>query len=301
MPRRLLRAGALLASLLALVLALVPAASAAAAEEGERGIDIRMHVGGFAIAVEGGESKGKQDMVLYLTRRHQIAEYVVPAEFTDSTVKAKFGALGELDYSFVPKGSARPECFSKLGGEAAFTGTFTFTGENGYIHIDADHADGYYTVEAEPPTCGAARADRAATTRRGVPYDPYTGDGATLTALAGSRASHRARVITVSREANAKTGEVSAFLEEGDSKLAILRGLALTAGGRAFEWDFDAGTATVRPPAPFTGSATLTRRADGKALFTGSLRVPILGQKRSAKMAGAEFRAKLHRGTPHDD
>jgi hypothetical protein len=300
MARRLVRGGALLASLLALALTLVPAASAAG-EEGERGIDIRMHVGGFAVAVEGGESKGRQDVVLYLLRRHQFAEYVVPAEITDSTVKAKFGALGELDYSFTPKGSARPECFSKVGGYAAFTGTFKFTGENHYIHIDADHAVGSYTVESVPPTCGAARADRAATARRAVPYDPYSGDGATLTALAGSRASHRARVVTVSRGENAKTGGVSAVLEEGDNKLGIVRGLYLTAGARAFEWDFDAGTATVRPPAPFTGTATLVRRADGQALFTGSLRVPIVGQKRPVRMAGAEFRAKLHHGTPHDE
>ena len=48
--------------------------------------------------------------------------------------------------------------------------------------------------------------------------------------------------------------------------------------GRGSDWDLDAGTASLPPPAPFTGSATLHRaRAAAPRAGAASLRVPILG------------------------
>jgi hypothetical protein len=303
MRRALTRATLLAVSLLAVALVLVPVASAVGAgEEPEREIEIDMHVGGFHVGLFADEGDGKQrSAVLYLTRRHQFAEYIVPAQITDSTIKARFGSLGELDYSFVPKGSTDAECFGASGSEAEFTGTFTFTGERNYIHIDADRATGTFKLYPEPPACAPRPADPVAPAARAVPYQPYVGDGATLTASTlATKTNRRVRALTISRGQSANQANVSAVLAEADPGLSIVRGVQTRAPARAFEWDFVAGAATVRPPAPFAGTATFTRRPDGRKLFTGSLRAPILGGK-TIRLAGGAFHPALHHGTPHDE
>jgi hypothetical protein len=301
----LVRTALLATCLLALVV--VPGASAAGrGREAERELSIEMHVGGFRIKVDGGELRGRQNVDLFVSRRRQYAQYVVPAEITDSTIKAKFGSLGEIDYSFAPQGSANLECPGAGGSEVNFTGTFNFTGENGYIHIDADHAAGTYSLFPEPSTCGTQRAEGAATSPRAAPYQPYVGEGATLgaTTLAKTtNGSRRLRALTVSRgEATKETQtSVSGLLAELDHGVSILRGVTIMAPARAFEWDYAEGTATVSPPAPFSGTATFIRRADGWKAFTGSLRMPILGIAKPVSMAGGAFHATLHRGVPHED
>jgi len=116
MPRALVRNAVAAVSLLAVALVLAPAAPAARpAEEPQRSLDIQMHAGNFHVQLGGEEERGKQEVALFISRRRQFAEYVVPAEITDSTIKAKFGSLGEIDYSFAPQGSANLEC-SGAGG-----------------------------------------------------------------------------------------------------------------------------------------------------------------------------------------
>ena len=296
MPRALVRAGALLASLLAVVLVLVPIASAAGAE-----VEFRTHVGSFSVTALGGESKGKQSVVLIVSRHRQYAEYIVPAEITESTLKARFGSLGEIDYSFGPKTAGDPKCFGATETAAAFSGTFAFVGEGGYVHIDADRVAGTYATGLSPSGCESPTLPRRAeASARAVPGRPFVGKGATLTATARSKASRQARVITVARELAAKQVSITAFMEEVDPEMVILRGAQMTAPGRSFEWDFAAGTATVAPPPPFTGTASFLRRGAGRTLLTGSLRVPILGGK-PVRMAGAEFHVVLHHGTQHEE
>ncbi len=305
MSRALVRAGALLASLLALALVLVPAASAAGAgvrSQRQRHVDVQMHVGAFKVDLYGSEQDGKQSATLFVARHGEFAEYIVPAELTESSIKAKFGTFGELEYTFAPKGSADPKCFGTEGSEAAFTGAFTFTGQNGFIHIDADSADGFYYTYPEPPGCRPSREDHAASASA-APAQPGVGDGATLTASTSkkiARRTHQARALEVIGNGPTSKAGLTAVVVEGDRKLAILRGVESGIPGRDFEYDLDAGTATLRPPAPFTGSAKLVRHADGHTTFTGSLRMPILGEPKPVLMAGSDFQAKLEHGTPPD-
>jgi hypothetical protein len=286
-------------SLLAAALMVVPAASAAGGEEVEREIEIRTHVGGFDITILSGDNGGKPNVLLYVSRGRELAEYFVPAEVTDSTVKARFPGFGELDYSFTPKGSGGAECFGAGGDPAVFTGAFTFTGENGFVHIDLPRVAGEYKVYPAPSACPLPRSERASAAPRAVPYEPYVGKGATLTAVAGSGRT-QARTVAVSRGEDDKRGTVSGLLTETAGAMTIVRGAILVTGSRAFDWDLAAGTATVRPPAPFTGTAHFSRRPNGRPLWTGSLRVPILGGT-PIRLAGSAFHAALHRGLPHDD
>jgi hypothetical protein len=298
----LVRIALLAVSLLALALGAIPAASAAGAVEEPGGeINIEMHVGGFQVGVFGGESEGKHYAILYLSRGHQFAQYFAPAQITDSTFQSSFGSFGELDYSFAPKGSTGGECFGVTSSKAEFTGTFDFTGQRGYIHIDAPRVAGSYSVAPSPGCQLPLPPGPKPPSARAVPYQPYVGDGATLTASTlATKVKRRVRSVTVSRGKTAGTAEVSAGLAEVGPSVSVVRGVQATVPGQAFEWDFTAGTATVRPPAPFAGTATFTRLADGRKPFTGSLRARVLGGE-TIHFAGAGFQATLHHGTPHEE
>jgi hypothetical protein len=302
MLRSLVRGAALLSSLVALSLALAPTAPAATGGTGsQRHVEIQMRVGAFQVEVTGSDQNGSQSANLYVSRRDEFAQYVVPAEFTDNTLKAKFGLLGELDYQFAPKSSKDADCFGDVqGSEASFSGSLTFTGENGFIHIDAGNTSGLYYAYPEPPGCAPGRTDRAATTPRADTGSSYSGDGATLTATAKEtkKGFRKLRALEVIGE---KSGdqELFALVAEKDHGVAVLRGVQ-AAAPHVLEWDFDAGTASVRPPPPLTGSARLSRRADGSWTFTGSLRVPILGEPKPVAMVGSVFKAVVHHGTPPD-
>lgn len=133
-------------------------------------------------------------MILY--RDSQVAYYAAPAKVTADQVTARFGSLGELDYHFAPKRNGHIDCTGAEEGEAVFEGTFDFTGENGYVQIEADHAEGSFQVYPEPKNCPQKRH-----ARRAVRYHPsYSDEGATLQARAGSRAKRRSREVSVFAE-----------------------------------------------------------------------------------------------------
>jgi hypothetical protein len=94
---------------------------------------------------------------------------------------------------------------------------------------------------------------------------------------------------------------VYATLDEAREGMVVARGVQLTAGLGAFRWNLKAGTATLRPPAPFTGSATFTRHGNnGHGTWKGSLAMPIFGGE-PVELAGREFRAFIHKGVPQDE
>lgn len=69
---------------------------------------------------------------------------------------------------------------------------------------------------------------------------------------------------------------------------------AALASGRegSFVFDTGLGTATVAPPRPFSGTATLGANADGTTSWSGSLRVDLPGRKGLA-LATPSFTAGL--------
>ncbi|MEX2448478.1 MAG: hypothetical protein WD404_07020 [Solirubrobacterales bacterium] len=61
---------------------------------------------------------------------------------------------------------------------------------------------------------------------------------------------------------------------------------------RSFVFDPGLGTATVSPPRPFSGSATLTPGPGGTTTWTGSLKVDLPGRK-GVPLATPSFTASL--------
>lgn len=295
MRRALVLAGVLFAGLLVAV----PALAAGAGREVERELTFGLDAEGFIVRVSVSNNDGDVNATIILYRGPQVAYYTTPAKVTAERVTARFGRLGELDYHFAPKRNGSVDCNGAEQGEAVFEGTFYFTGENGYVHIEAGHAEGSFQIYPEPKSCPQKRLGR-----RVVPYHPsYSDEGATLQARAGSRAKGRIREVNVFDEGQHGPHKVVVFGTLGEERegMTVARGVQLTAGSGAFRWNLEKGTATLRPPAPFTGSATFTRHGhDGHGTWKGSLGMPILGGE-SVELAGGEFRAFIHRGVPQDE
>jgi len=283
MRRALVIAGVMLAGLLALSPGLAMAAPPPPEEEfvEEKGdFTFTLPVEGFTVNVIAEDNDGDQTAYLLISRGGLLAEYVVPATITDDSLTATFGSLGELNFHFAPKKGKR-----KCRGELTFSGSFTFTGENGFIHVDADQAEG--------STLGGAYAG---CTR------PYEGiglrqalDGVHLKAIAGSRthgASRRVAVNEWRRRDGSRSAEVSAFLVGEAEGMREARGAIVRAGPAAFRRDLKAGTATLKPPGPFSGWARLVPGPGGKGTWEGSLTVPVLGGE-PIELTGPDFRARL--------
>lgn len=303
MRRAVVLTGVLFISLLVAV----PALSAGAGPEVERGLVFGLAAEGFTVQVLVSNNDGDVTATIILNRGPQVAYYTTPAKVTAERVTARFGRLGELDYRFTPKRNGSVDCNGSESGEAVFDGTFVFTGENGYVHVEASHAEGSFQIYPEPKNCPQKRLARRVEPYRpsyAVPYHPhYSDEGATLHARAGSRAAGRIREVNVfdgGRRGLHKVALYATLAEEREG-MTVARGVQLAAASGAFRWNLESGTATLRPPAPFTGSATFTRHGhDGHGTWKGSLNMPILGGE-PVELAGGEFRAFIHKGVPQDE
>jgi hypothetical protein len=280
------------------LLVAVPTLATGAGGEVEREVSFEMDVEGFSVDVFVTNNDGDVNATIVLNRGARIAYYTAPAQVTAERVTARFGSLGELDYRFAPKRGGSVECNGS--GEAVFEGTFDFTGENGYIRIEASHAEGFFQFfYPDPKSCPQQRL-----ARRAVPYHPhYSDSGVTLQARAVASARNRGREISVYDEGERGSHKVFVFaiLAEKRGGVTAARGVQMTAGSDAFRWNLKRGTAALRPPAPFTGSATFIRHGhEGHGTWRGSLGMPIFGGE-SVKLAGGRFRAFVHKGVPQDE
>jgi hypothetical protein len=269
--------------ILATIAAILSVAPIAAAVEGPaRGANFELHEGGFLVSVRADATEEKVTLTLY--RHGEVAIYNTAADFTDDTVKARFGQLGELDYTFTP--STRVGQCSEFA-DGTFVGTLTFTGENEYVAFQADRAHGSFL---SPPRPGCRKARRA---RPGA--EPEREPEASLLVHSDTRPL-RSMVVFEGEAKHRRHVFFSAFEYEEAEGMVIERGAQMVGPPRDFTWDLEAGTARVDPPVPFTGSATFKRRPGGKPRWSGSLRVPMLGG-RPFRLVGGDFQAQLIKGS----
>jgi len=288
------RALVVVAVLLA-VLAVVPGLAAGAGREVERELAFGLDVEGFNVVVFVSNNDGDVNATIFLSRGPQVGYYSAPAKVTADRVTARFGRLGELDYHFAAKQGGKVDCSSSEEGDAVFEGTFEFTGENEYVHLEAAQAEGTVQIYPEPRDCPRGRL-----AGRGSYHPVYSDEGATLQAV--SRSTKRAREVLVFDDGQRGPHRVALYATLGERREGVLvaRGVQMRVGPRAFRWNLEKGTATLRPPAPFTGSASFTRHGhDGHGTWKGSLSMPILGGE-PVELAGRAFRAFIHKGVPQD-
>jgi hypothetical protein len=279
--------------LLAIAVAIVlPAASAAAAAGAspEGGTAVRVELtptasNGLHAHLE---SSADGTVTLELQREDQIATYEVPGKVTEAGLKARFGRLGLIDVAFTPTitlSSTEPGegCTGapRTLREGLFTGTIDFTGEREFVRIEGPQATGSMSVISQwecsqsEPTDAFARPSRllAAAGRKGKGER----ESATLAALRRGFSSY-----FVAGVAHRHSGGKSIFLGakiEIREDMNIWRATEVRGPASAFDFDHAAGTAALRPPAPFKGHARFAARPHGRSLWRSTIRVPLLGAK----------------------
>jgi len=293
--RALVTAGAVLVGLLAVAPALATAAappSLGISELSRASIGFHFHRGPYLVYVEM-EGPGNK-LALTVVRHGASADYRTEPHFEGRSVRARFGRLGSLDFDFTPSPGKVRRCGTIVQAQGIFTGDFEFTGEHRYIHFDI------HRIGGERITAGSCSSSDRASSRRPRPaFAAAKKRGVTLQARTPGPWPLDTLTATGEWGLQGFEGGVAGFRWERGEGMEVIRGAQIGIGRNRFRWDVDAGTATLRPRAPFTGSATFTRRPGTKPRWSGSLRVPILGG-RPLSLAGPRFQAHLRAGSPFE-
>jgi len=207
--------------------------------------------------------------------------YEVKSEVTEAGLKVRFGRLGLIDVAFTPtKTLSETQPSEGCTGaprtlrEGIFTGTIDFTGEREYVRIEGPQAEGSMSVispwqcseEGLPPFRGASRfLARSRSKKRAASL--YAGSRhCSCFFLAGvHHGKKRGRSIFIGEKSEHREG------------MEIFRGTYATAGASAFVFDHRAGTATLRPPPPFSGHASFKSRPHAPDRWRSTIRAPLLG------------------------
>lgn len=227
-------------------------------------------------------------VTLELSGEGQVVQYTKPGEVTEGGLKVRFGKLGLIDVAFTPTktlNSTEPGegCTGapRTLREGVFSGTIDFRGEHEFVRIEGPQATGSMSVISQwkcPEVEGMdpfARASRllATTSRR------KKGERESATLAAGSRGCSCYFVAGVAhRHSGGKSIFLGAKLEKHEG-MNIVRFTEARGPARAFDFDHAAGTARLRPPAPFSGHANFSAAAHPhrRELWRSTIRVPLLG------------------------
>ncbi len=297
-----MRRPSLLASATAIVLLLVAATAPAASPE--TGTIVNVELGLKASAGLRAQLKTSDDgtVTLELRRKDRLVSYEVKGEVTGEGLKVRFGRLGLIDVAFTPtKALSSTEPPEGCTGEprtlreGTFTGTIDFTGERDYVRIKASRAEGAMSVISqwqcpEEPTPFSRTARPLALSSRS------DGKAATLYAFGRRCGCYLAASVHFKGKARSTFFGAQAERREG---MEIVRGIAARAGRSAFVVDRAAGTATVRPPLPFRGQATLTRRPGERPLWRSTIGMSFLGAA-PIDVRGPDFLISMNPSTGFD-
>ena len=188
-----------------------------------------------------------------------------------------------------------PVVTSRLG---TFVGTFKFRGERGYTTVSADRiagglgdplANGHKKLECEKPV---TKSQIKRELKEVVLESTDRSAGVTFQAsrlpvqFSGLASSIRPSIAEKGRYLFA------VFAAEKAEQMFILRFTAAVGPAADFTFDNALTAATVQPPAPFTGTGSFQRNADGSIAWTGTLDVPVAGLG-TVRLTDPSFKCEL--------
>ena len=238
----------------------------------------------------------------------QFNEYQVRGRVSGNTIRARFGGLGHLAVHFRPTRTLAVESPGRggCGGIASqtelgvFAGHFHFAGERGYVHIDASRARGevinliHFNCSNPPPTTRHSSHRTLDETGPGINQLEREFENGRVAVLSAESPQSAFLAIAVGHPEEKAAAYFLGGVKEQRGGVRIARIAAAKAPFSAFTFDHKAGTATVTPPAPFTGTASLQRNADGSESWTGTLTASLLGDD-PVTLAGPGFDTELVR------
>jgi len=215
------------------------------------------------------------------------AFYGAPVRMTPTTISADLGALGKVDLRLNPSGRQKTIPI-KCGGGDTFTyepgtyeGVLEFKGEEGYTRVRETQ------VPLRPLMSSFCDSGRGS--------GESIGDDEPGARLRGVSFAH-GRTLSFQVNKNRPAGVPTVFeasLRERRGPIRIYREAQGTASPAAFRFDQDLKTATLSPPAPFSGSATLSRNRNSVSpIWTGNLALDFPGRS-NVPLAGSSVHVSL--------
>lgn len=207
---------------------------------------------------------------------------------TPRSIDADFGEEGSVHMNFVPTGGyriVRSACFSDRQfrmRRGKYVGSFDFEGADGFASVRRR------AVSARPSRflldfgCGGFVGESTVT------GPPGPGMGSRLTATSDRGSDY----FTVYSSGFGEKAQFSSVLTEETPKLYVSREVHVTAPPGTFRRSRRHTTASVRPPAPFNGSAKYERVGRRDVRWAGSLRVDFPGRP-DVPLTGEDFEASL--------
>lgn len=229
---------------------------------------------------------GKGDVILFVGGGRGGASYFAPANVTPTAIHADLGSLGHIDLQFRPSGVVKQERSSCDKRSVPFDagtyrGTFEFRGEEQFTQAEATSVHSLIRPILNLVCGGVSQGETSGYGVRGARLRLFRHDRGRRIALQFNKNRRDARV------------RFEASIKERKGRIAITRSVGGRAiPGSAFSFTDDLQTATLSPPAPFTGKATFHRSATPANRWTGNLTVDFPGEANVA-LTGSKVRATL--------
>lgn len=247
--------------------------------KGSNGYSIE--IGAYAVPQE-----EEERIFISAARRGSSASYSAPVRMTATTISADLGSLGKVDLHLNPSGEERT-IHIKCGRGDTFTyepgfyeGVLRFNGEEGYTRVSETR------VPLQPQLTSFCS--------RGSGYGEAISAGEPGARLRGLSFAH-GRILSFQVNKNGPRARTlfTASLKERHDGIRIRREVGGFVPTNAFRWASDLSTATLSPPSPFAGSATLTRNSNSVSpLFRGNLTLDFPGRS-NVRLAGPSVHASL--------
>jgi hypothetical protein len=239
---------------------------------------------GYSIGVGGFSERldGKGNVYVGVARQGRYksgAFYVAPAVVSEDFFKADLGPFGRVDLALHPSGHTRKihvRCSKQSYPfeSGTYDGVVEFKGEQGYTRASATQ------IPFQPPVtsfCGG-----------GSGKGESRGPGLPGARLQGLSFSHGQRLSFQVNKNHPRRGQIpfSAELSERQEGIRIHRSVEGFAPAASFHFDPDLHSAELSLPSPFSGSATLRRRANAVTpRWTGDLSIDFVGHP-AVRLAG---------------
>jgi hypothetical protein len=209
-------------------------------------------------------------LLIFVYARGKGVRYVAPATVTETSMQSDLGDLGEISVNFhrTNQATSVPCGKEKIRFDSGrYEGRISFLGEEGYTSVEATSVPGSidYLLSG---FCGEGVIESV------VGGSPNRAPGAALYV----RNPGLGPELSVRKRRPGAAALISASMSEYSNGISIQRYTSQWTPAAAFRYDRRLRTATLRPPAPFAGSARFDRGKKAGQRWSGDLTVDMPGR-----------------------